>query len=292
MEPRKNLPSILLIGAPKCGTTSLAHMLNDSRQISFGLRKEPGIFLSNDPVSSAINNYGGNSAEHFLDASTAYMKRPKFSDVAKKVQTTYNVYSLPMPKIIACVRDPVERIQSHINFDIWRQNISTPKNLKEKHNLFNARPKYINYSRYSYQLDQWIKVFPDQLLVLDQKSLKNRQQEVVDRVAEFIGVMSFAPRSYHSHVTSAMPPVWAVKLVQKYSFFEWTKDHCPVAIREKAKNFHRRTASIDIKRSDIPEEILENLYSEYNDVFTQEGVVTLERSKNESENDKANKVKP
>lgn len=115
------LPSIVIAGAAKCGTTALAEALGAHRQIVLGAEKEPRFFcgLSPDfvgPDSRGFNErmittaeaYEANFADpgdrHTLDASTDYLAHP---DSAIRIAAAN-----PQAKIIIGLRHPVARAYS------------------------------------------------------------------------------------------------------------------------------------------------------------------------------------
>jgi len=105
-------PNFFIIGAPKCGTTSLHHYLNGHSQITMSVPKEPHYF------STDINNGGIRNREEYLgcfshgdsktvaigESSTLYL----YSRLAVKKIYDYNKNS----KFIVMVRNPIEIAQS------------------------------------------------------------------------------------------------------------------------------------------------------------------------------------
>ena len=105
-------PTFFIIGAPKCGTTSLHHYLSNHSQITMSVPKEPHYF------STDIKNGGIRNKEEYLDcfshsdnktvaigeSSTLYL----YSRVAVQKIYDYDKRS----KFIVMVRNPIEIAQS------------------------------------------------------------------------------------------------------------------------------------------------------------------------------------
>ena len=105
-------PTFFIIGAPKCGTTSLHHYLSTHSQVTMSVPKEPHYF------STDINNGGIRDEEEYLDcfshgdkktiaigeSSTLYL----YSKVAVQKIYDYDKKS----KFIIMVRNPIKIAQS------------------------------------------------------------------------------------------------------------------------------------------------------------------------------------
>ena len=105
-------PNFFIIGAPKCGTTSLHNYLNSHSQITMSHPKEPHYF-SNDIENGGIRNkeqyldcfsHGDKNALAIGESSTLYL----YSKVA--VQNIYN-YNKDA-KFITMIRNPIEIARS------------------------------------------------------------------------------------------------------------------------------------------------------------------------------------
>ena len=119
------LPNFLVVGANKAGTTSLHEFLKQHPQILMSPIKEPMFFVWVDreiPDDSrgrlarrkaTINNIeaykqlfkGGENYTAIGESSTAYMTNPSVPEKVKK--------HVPDMKIIAILRNPIERAYSH-----------------------------------------------------------------------------------------------------------------------------------------------------------------------------------
>ena len=188
-----NIPTdkyTLIIGAMKCGTTSLYSYLQGHPQICPAKVKEPE-FFSKSPSNAAnnINHYQDlwdfNPIKHkyVIEASTGYTKYPMKKNVPKNI---YN-YGI-QPKFIYIIRNPFDRIISHFNFmqksDSWSLGIC------DSH--------LINTSNYYLQLEQFKPYFPvENFLVLDFDTLKDNPKSILSDVYNFLGLShDYYPETY------------------------------------------------------------------------------------------------
>ena len=105
------LPNLLVIGAGKCGTTSLHYYLGLHPQISMSYVKELNFFVKEHKWRRGVKWYQSNfsgSARIYGETSPAYTNYPVFSGVPERIYST-----LPLAKLIYLVRDPLKRIFSH-----------------------------------------------------------------------------------------------------------------------------------------------------------------------------------
>jgi hypothetical protein len=105
-------PNFFLVGAPKCGTTSLYAWLKDHPNIFFPSTKEPHFFASNRPyrtvdtLAEYLAMYRQIPADALIagDGSTTYLHSPGALE---------NVHAFaPEAKIVIAVRNPVEMVES------------------------------------------------------------------------------------------------------------------------------------------------------------------------------------
>ena len=114
------MPNFFIIGAQKAGTTSLYHYLKQHPQVYMSPRKEPHFFegmhsdfLRPGRRSTPVTELGdyqalfeGVSGEKAIgEASTSYLYSPKAPALIER--------SIPEAKLIAILRDPVERAYSN-----------------------------------------------------------------------------------------------------------------------------------------------------------------------------------
>ncbi len=151
----------MIIGAQKCGTTSLAAQIAAHPAVSFCREKEPHFFSTRRDWRSATEEYDAmwDDRPGALrgEASTSYTFLPEHGDVAGRLHE-YN----PRLRLIYIVRHPVDRIVSHYAHDFIRAYTRRPPAEQVLRD-----PMYINRSRYALQLRPYLERFPrEQIAIL------------------------------------------------------------------------------------------------------------------------------
>jgi len=185
MKGRK--PDFLIIGAMKCGTTSLHDYLGKHPEIFTTTPKEIHFFTENKFDEDKIEEYYINfkSEKKIVGTSpqnyTKYHK-PEFSGVAARLK-----HYLPNVKLIYLVRDPLKRIVSHYN-ESQESGSSPSVGLNET--LFrDNNHHYIRTSEYYNQLSQYLPYFKkSQILILSLEDLQSNRLQVLNKVFNFLGV--------------------------------------------------------------------------------------------------------
>jgi Sulfotransferase domain len=147
-------PNLFVIGAMKSGTTSLAQYLSLHPQIFVPNVKEPFHFSREENWEKGNDNYmklfcDATNEKYLVDASTDYTKRPKYSNVSKRIYE-FN----PDSKLIYLLRDPFERLVSNYKHEIKRKRVS--EKLSE---VINNPNDIVFNSHYAYQLKPYIEIF-------------------------------------------------------------------------------------------------------------------------------------
>ena len=226
--PWRGLPSALVIGAQKGGTTSLFNYLVQHPQVLAPLSKEIHYFdlqyqrgvrwyRSQFPYSHSLRR-GSLS----LDASPYYLVHPQVPHRAAQL--------LPEVKLIALLRNPIDRALSHYQHEVrgnrepfsFREALDREvERLAGEEERLQSDPRYYSYNhhRYSYtrrglyleQLRRWEQHFPrSQMLVLQSERLFSDPASVMDSVHAFLGLPAHRldryPPFYEGNYSRAMEP--------------------------------------------------------------------------------------
>jgi hypothetical protein len=158
------LPTFLIIGAMRAGTTTLYRHLDLHPDVFLPQTKEPNTLCAPDAAEGAARaEYArlfaaARDARCLGEASTAYTKAPDFGDVAARARAVLG----PELKLVYIVRHPIERIRSQHHLE--RANRLTERPLEA---AVREQPRFLNYSRYAMQLEPWLAAFgAERLMVL------------------------------------------------------------------------------------------------------------------------------
>lgn len=207
------LPSFLIIGGQRCGTTSLYRYLSKHPEVHPGLVKEIQFFTLN--YGKGVDWYrsqfpaqraGGRS----FDASPYYLFHPKAPERASGL--------LPEAKLIALLRNPVDRAFSHYQHnagngveDLSFEDALTAEDgrLAGEEERLAHEPAYSSaaHRRYSYvargmyaeQLERWFSEYdPSGVKVLISEELFSNPAGTFAEVLEFLDLPALELPSYEA----------------------------------------------------------------------------------------------
>jgi hypothetical protein len=203
---------LMIIGAMKCGTTSLYDYLVQHPQICPCLIKEPEFFTEGWNPLPKPERYEDlwefDPAQHryVLEASMGYSKYPQQKNVPEKI-LAYGI----QPKLIYIVRDPFDRVESQSNHEIRHS-----PDYDEEYSL--ADYPYTEVSKYCFQLSRYSSIFPrTDLLVLDFDLLVSDPVACLKKVYTFLGLAEHIPSSLEvSNQKRAISPI--ERVLGRYRF--------------------------------------------------------------------------
>jgi hypothetical protein len=186
------LPSFLICGAHKAGTTALYKFLRQHPEVLMSEPKETGFFHAHyeegwDWLASHFGGYDGHNA--IGEASTLTM--------ASEQAPARIAAGIPDAKLIFVLRNPIERAHSHYYYHLYTGKAATPASfdelIRDKSNDF--RNEIIRLGRYDRQIPRFDEHFRrDQMKIVLQDDLKEDTASVVQDVYRFVGVdASFTP---------------------------------------------------------------------------------------------------
>jgi len=177
------LPNTIVIGAQKCGTSTLHYYLGFHPEISASSPKELNFFIEATNWNRGVDWY----RSHFdaaktarLESSPNYTTWPHHEGIPERMARL-----VPDARLIFMVRDPVARIEAH-----WVHNYAKRRERGTiVETITHPSTTYILRSRYFMQIEQFLKYFDrDQILVFQQSDLRDRRAAQLREVFEFVGV--------------------------------------------------------------------------------------------------------
>jgi sulfotransferase family protein len=182
------LPTFLVIGASKAGTTSMYGYLRAHPQVFMSAKKELKFFIPKRNWSRGIDWYEeqfdqANNAVAIGEASPGYTKYPRTRGVPALIAQV-----LPDIRLIYLVRQPIDRMISQYLRNLrrfWESELSPEKALLDD-------PRYLDPSRYAMQIEQYLEYFPrEQLLIVKTEDL--HAATTMERVFRFLDVDVLTP---------------------------------------------------------------------------------------------------
>jgi Sulfotransferase domain len=241
----RRLPDFLIVGAQKAATTALYAYLRWHPSILGPSWKEVSFFDRH--YARGADWYRGqfpnllrirHAARRHLgpvlvgEASPSYLFHPAAPERVVQV--------LPNAKLIALLRNPIDRAYSHYQheFGLGRESLSFEQALEQEEArlagelermagdaAYFSRPwwTYTYFSRglYAEQLERWLAWFPqEQLLVLRSEELAECPAETYARVLTFLGAAPHDLREYpriFSRTYSPIDPATRARLAEQYA---------------------------------------------------------------------------
>jgi hypothetical protein len=180
-DQKKFLPHFIIIGAMKAGTTSLFEYLKIHPEISMSKIKETNFFIETH-FKKGIDWYKNQFPDDDKikgEACTNYTKYPANKGVPKRIYQT-----IPQVKLIYILRDPIERVLSHVHHSLLKGN-EDEQNYQAK--LYHPNNHYINCSRYYMQLEQYLPYFSkNKILMLTAEELKKDTKGTLQKIFSFL----------------------------------------------------------------------------------------------------------
>lgn len=183
---------LFLIGAMKCGTTSLARALDKHPAIFTGAYKEPNFFADKGSKLADERAYleSWNLKKTFkvrdrwlLDASTSYSKYPSFGDAAASIARFTK-----KARFIYLMRDPIARIESQLGHAHNRQE-DFPGMFEEAKERPDFYQHFLCVSSYASQLERYAALFgEDALLLLRFEDLIAEPEQTIGIIWPFLGL--------------------------------------------------------------------------------------------------------
>jgi len=197
------LPDFFIIGAQKCGTTSLYHWLNQHSDVFMPKLKEPHYFSTIDTTSSSKFAKTLNIIKSHPDYQCLFKNAgtdkiigeasPSYLWDASSAEKTNHL--LPRAKIVVSLRDPVERAYSEYLMLIGaglenRDFLSAIKfELSNPNPKWGADPMYISLGKYGTQLQHYYNSFHrEQIFCITLDKLANEPQMTMKNIGYFLEI--------------------------------------------------------------------------------------------------------
>ena len=210
----KELIDFLVIGAQKSGTTSLFKYIQHHSSLYLPPQKEVEFFVNDAVYSKGVDWY---LDVHFSDVDERKLRGEVCPAYMGYRSAPARIHAeFPEIKLIAILRNPVDRAYSHYRMAVrrgtetrpFREVIEAQKNEgivapETKSTGQDDSPFVLSFSLYGKTLDRYLKYFErEQILILFQEDLDSNPRESVARLFSFLGVDdSYEPdnlgREYH-----------------------------------------------------------------------------------------------
>jgi hypothetical protein len=225
----------MLVGAAKCGTSSLASYLAAHPEIFMCRPKEPNFFSYR--WSKGLDWYrglfaGSDGYRAVGEASVAYTMAPEVPDVPRRIASV-----LPDVRFVYIVRHPIDRIRSHYRYRVFRGK----EHARSIAEAVAGYPGYVRISSYGYQLERYLEHFDaDQILVVQSERLRNSRREVLSEILAFLGVdVRIMPPNLETELNRGQEvgrvPSWLEMPRQVWHGMPWLASRVPRGLRRRLR---------------------------------------------------------
>ncbi|MBO1513128.1 sulfotransferase family protein [Metabacillus bambusae] len=212
---KQSIPHFLIIGAQKCGTTSLYNYLIQHPQIIPALSKEVHFFdiYFEKGMDWYRNQFPSLESKRWItgEASPYYLFHPH---APKRIHQF-----IPKIKLIVLLRNPVDRAYSHYHHQVrmGTEPLSFNEAIKKEesrlkperieilknenyHSPIYQNCSYLARGRYVEQLKNWMNFFSmEQFLIIRSEDFYSNPTLIFHRVLDFLGVQMLELKQYTKH---------------------------------------------------------------------------------------------
>jgi hypothetical protein len=175
------LPNLIIIGSPKCGTTSLHYYLGLHPEIFMSRTKELRFFIEERNWRRGVEWYKSQfrtrrQVSIWGEASPGYTHYPRFLGVPQRMHSV-----VPQARLIQIVRDPMKRLLSH--YVQWLDQGRIKGDINQE------AERFVMASRQCFQLEQYLPYYPlERILIFTQEEMARDRAETLRRVFRFLMV--------------------------------------------------------------------------------------------------------
>ena len=178
------LPDFIVVGAMKCGTSTLQAQLVAQAGVFMTTPKEPNYFSDDAIFAQGQAWYEGLFADApggalKGEASTHYTKLPTHPKTLERMQAV-----LPAVKVVYMIRNPAVRAVSHYIHE-WTMRVAS-HNAEE---AFRTHSEFIDYGCYAMQIAPYIDAYGLESICLSSlEALSSDPETEFARIAAFLGL--------------------------------------------------------------------------------------------------------
>jgi hypothetical protein len=263
------LPNFFIVGAPKTGTTSLYHYLDQHPEIYMSAIKEPHYFAAEireencEPNLRRIMARENRGLREFLSGP---MREKRFGGIVADWENYVRLFAnainksalgeasvcylwsptapariaekIPNAKILVMLRDPADRAFSQYLHGLgngairWSFREHIQRNLRHRSGQFSVHYPFLEFGLYSEQLGRYLERFGQNVWVGFHKEFKDHPMEVFQNICRFLGVApEFSPDMAHQHLEAQVPRLAAIGWLKRSGLWQAAARVTPPSLR-------------------------------------------------------------
>ncbi|HTF43103.1 MAG TPA: sulfotransferase [Terriglobales bacterium] len=263
------LPNFFIVGAPKAGTTSLYHYLDQHPQVYMSTVKEPHFFaaeIREDNCDPKLRREIARDTRGLRKFLSGPMREKRFGGIVADWEDYLHLFAnannesalgeasvcylwsptaaeriagrIPDAKILVMLRDPAERAFSQYLHGLsngaihWSFREHIQRNLRHRSGQFCVHYPFLELGLYSEQLGRYLQRFGRNVWVGFHEDFKNRPQELLRSAFRFLGINAeFAPDMGRRYLEAQVPHLPAIGWLKRLGFWRTAARVTPSSLR-------------------------------------------------------------
>ncbi|WP_371060683.1 sulfotransferase [Rhodosalinus sp. 5P4] len=179
-----SLPDFLIIGAMKCGTSTLQAQLAHQKGVFMSTPKEPNYFSDDQIYARGRSWYEALFADAAPgdlkgEASTHYTKLPTYPQTLPRMRAM-----LDAPRLVYMIRNPMVRAVSHYIHEWTEGRVGS-----DAREAFHATPEIAAYGFYGMQIAPFAEAYgPDRILLTSLEQISADPEAAFAEIRDFLGL--------------------------------------------------------------------------------------------------------
>ncbi|MEL6959401.1 MAG: sulfotransferase [Pseudomonadota bacterium] len=178
------LPDFVIIGAMKCGTTTLAAQFSAQSGVFITTPKEPNFFSDDEIYAKGEDWYRrlfreAKPSDLKGEASTHYTKLPTHPNSVARMKEL-----IPQAKLIYMIRNPLARAVSHYIHEWSLRNVGSDWDAALRDN-----PSFTEYGCYGMQITPFVEAYGrDKVFLTSLEAIKTDPKSEFRKISNFLGL--------------------------------------------------------------------------------------------------------
>jgi hypothetical protein len=264
-----SLPNFFLVGAPKAGTTSLYHYLDQHPEIYMSAIKEPHFFaaeIRDEYCAPALRRRTARESRALREFLSGPMREKRFGGIVPDWEDYLRLFAnatneaalgeasvcylwsptapgriaekIPNAKILVMLRDPADRAFSQYLHGVgigairWSFREHIRRNRAYCSGQFCVHYPFLEFGLYAEQLSRYLERFGRNVWLGLYEDFKNNPFEVFQNICRFLGVApEFSPDMTQKHLEGQVPRTAAIGWLKRAGLWTAAAKVTPAALR-------------------------------------------------------------